>query len=143
MAIIIILLLIAGIYFLVTGFHQGIDSWVGFRKAKQQLRLSGRAALYDEADRLKDAGKLEEAAALLMGILAKDPDYALAHSALAVIYTRMNRHDEAVSHGLRACKLEPNDPVSFTALSVTYEHAGRVPEAEEAMARARTMTTTS
>jgi tetratricopeptide (TPR) repeat protein len=93
--------------------------------------------LYDEADKLKDAGKLDEAAAKLNQLLAVDPNYTLAHSALAVIYTRLKRHEEAIGHGIRACELEPNDPFSFTALSVTFQRAGKIPEAEEAMARAR------
>jgi predicted Zn-dependent protease len=93
--------------------------------------------LYDEADKLKDAGKLDEAAAKLNELLAADPNYTLAHSALAVVYTRLKRHEEAVGHALRACELEPNDPFSFTALSVTFQRAGKIPEAEEAMARAR------
>lgn len=95
--------------------------------------------LYDEADKLKDAGKLDEAAAKLGELLAQDANYALAHSALAVIYTRLRRHDEAIKHAQRTCELEPNDPFSFTALSVTYMRAGKIPEAEDAMARARMM----
>lgn len=95
--------------------------------------------LYDEADRLKDDGKLDEAVAKLEELLAQDPKYALAHSALAVIYGRLKRHDEAVKHGQKVCELEPNDPFSFTAMSVTYQRAGKIPEAEDAMARARMM----
>ena len=71
--------------------------------------------LYDEADKLKDAGQLEEAAAKLNELLATAPDYALAHSALAVIYTRLRKHDEAVKHAVRTSELEPNDAFSFTA----------------------------
>ncbi|HEV2971803.1 MAG TPA: tetratricopeptide repeat protein [Pirellulales bacterium] len=93
--------------------------------------------LYDEADQLKDAGKLEEAVAKLTELLAQDAKYALAHSALAVLYTKLKRHDEAIAHAQRVCQLEPNDAFSFTALSVTYQRAGKIPEAEEAMARAR------
>jgi Flp pilus assembly protein TadD len=96
-------------------------------------------ALYDEADKLKDAGKLDEAVAKLNEILANDPSYALAHSALAVLCTRLARHEEAVSHAVKVCELEPKDPFSFTALSVTYMRAGKIPEAEDAMARARMM----
>lgn len=94
---------------------------------------------YDEADKLKDAGQLDEAAAKLEELLAGHPDYALAHSALAVIYTRLRKHEDAVKHALRTTELEPNDPFSFTALSVTYMRAGKIPEAEDAMARARMM----
>lgn len=93
--------------------------------------------LYDEADKLKEAGKLDEAAAKLNELLVQDPSYALAHSALAVIYTRLKRHSEAIDHALKVCQLEPNDPFSYTALSVTFQRAGKIPEAEEAMARAR------
>ena len=72
-------------------------------------------------------------------MLANDPSYALAHSALAVIYTKLAKHDLAVAHALKTCDLEPKDPFSFTALSVTYMRAGKIPEAEDAMARARAM----
>ena len=95
--------------------------------------------LYAEAERLKDQGKLEEAAAVLERIAEQDPQYALAHSALAVIYGRLKRHDEAIRHGLKVCELEPHEPFSFTAMSVTFQRAGKIPEAEDAMARARTL----
>lgn len=95
--------------------------------------------LYDQADQLKAEGRLEEAVTKLRESLELDPNYALAHSALAVVYGRLQKHDEAIQHGLKVCELEPDDPFSFTALSVTYQRAGRIPEAEDAMARARMM----
>lgn len=95
--------------------------------------------LYAEADQLKDRGDLEGAVAKLNELLAQDPRYALAHSALAVVYGRLRQHEQAISHALKVCELEPNDAFSFTALSVTYQRAGRIPEAEDAMARARMM----
>ena len=93
--------------------------------------------LYDEGDKLKDAGRLDEAVAKYQEILGQDPNYALAHSALAVAYTRLKRHDEAIKHAETVCQLEPNEAFSFTALSVTCQRAGKIPEAEDAMARAR------
>lgn len=95
--------------------------------------------IYDQADKLKDEGKLEEAVAKLHEALELDANFTLAHSALAVILGRLGRHDEAIQHGLKVCEMEPNDPFSFTAMSVTYQRAGRIPEAEEAMYRARMM----
>jgi len=95
--------------------------------------------IYDEADKLKDEGKLEEAVAKLNEALAMDANFSLAHAALAVILGRLGRHEEAIQHGLKVCELEPDDPFSFTAMSVTYQRAGRIPEAEEAMYRARMM----
>jgi tetratricopeptide (TPR) repeat protein len=93
--------------------------------------------LYNEAEKLKDQGKLEEAIAKLHELLQQDDGFALAHSALAVLCGKVGRHQEAVAHARKVCELEPNDPFSFTAMSVTYQRAGMIPEAEEAMARAR------
>ena len=95
--------------------------------------------LYDEHDKLKSEGKLEEAAAKLRESLELDPNFTLAHSALAVVCGKLGNHEDAIGHGLKACELQPDDPFSFTALSVTYQRAGRIPEAEDAMARAQTM----
>jgi tetratricopeptide (TPR) repeat protein len=101
-------------------------------------------ALYDEADRLKDAGKPDEAVAKLNEALAVDPKYALAHSALAVLLQRLGRHEEAIEHAEEVCELEPNDPFSFTALSVIYQRAFAgtndqqfIRLAEEAMEKSR------
>jgi Flp pilus assembly protein TadD len=96
-----------------------------------------REDLYNAAEGLKDAGNLEEAIAKLNEALALDPQYALAHSALAVVYRRLGRHEEAIQHAQTVCQIEPNDPFSFTALSVEYQRAGRIIDAENAMARAR------
>ncbi|MCG8325397.1 MAG: tetratricopeptide repeat protein [Thiotrichales bacterium] len=100
--------------------------------------------LYDAADKLKEEGKLEEAAVKLEEALAIEEDYALAHSALAVIRQRLGNHEEAVKHAQRVCDLEPGDPFSFTALSVTYQRAyagtnnmDYIRLAEDAMERSR------
>jgi tetratricopeptide (TPR) repeat protein len=101
-------------------------------------------ALYDEGDRLKDEGKLEEAAGKFQEALQIDPNFALAHSALAVVLQRAGKHDEALQHANKVCELEPSDPFSFTALSVTYQRAyagtgnmDYIRLAEEAMDRSR------
>ena len=95
--------------------------------------------LYSEAEKLKDAGKIEDAVAALERLVDQDSTYALAHSALAVLCGRLKRHDDAIRHGLKVCELEPSEPFSFTAMSVTFQRAGKIPEAEDAMARARVL----
>jgi Flp pilus assembly protein TadD len=101
--------------------------------------MSTNEELYSEAEGLKDQGKLDEAAVVLERLCQQDAGYALAHSALAVIYGKLKRHDDAIRHGMKVCELEPNEPFSFTAMSVTLQRAGKIPEAEDAMARARTL----
>lgn len=106
--------------------------------------MSEVVKLYDEADRLKAEGKLDEAVAKLEAALALDDSYALAHSALAVVLQRLGRHEEAIQHAVRTSELEPSDPFSFAALSVTYQRAyagtnemGYIRLAEDAMERSR------
>jgi Flp pilus assembly protein TadD len=96
-----------------------------------------REERYEAAERLKAAGDLEAAVAALEAVVADHPDFALAHSALAAWCTRLERHADAVRHAKRVCELEPNDPFSFTALSVACQRGGWIPEAEEALARSR------
>src|SRR5918994_1550647 len=102
--------------------------------------MPDRVHLYDEADKLKAEGRLNEAAAKLRECLALDDAYALAHSALAVVLQRLGQHEEAIRHAQRVTELEPTDPFSFTALSVTYQRAfagtnelGYIRLAEDAM----------
>lgn len=85
--------------------------------------MADAVALYDQADKLKDEGKLDEAAAKLREALQADSSYGLAHSALAVVLQKLGQHETAIEHARKACELEPNDPFSFTALSVTYQRA--------------------
>lgn len=99
--------------------------------------------LYREAEKLKDEGQFEEAIAKLQELLENDEQFSMAHLMLAVLYGKVGDHEKAVKHGQRACELEPNDPFSHTAMSVTYQRAFAgtqnhqyIQLAEEAMARA-------
>ncbi|MEM6331364.1 MAG: tetratricopeptide repeat protein [Planctomycetota bacterium] len=100
--------------------------------------------LYDEADKLKDAGDLDAAVAKLHEALELDADYALGHSALAVVEQRRGNHEKAIEHAKRVTELQPDDAFSFTALSVTYQRAyagmgemSYIQLAEDAMAKSR------
>ncbi len=99
---------------------------------------------YNVAEKLKDEGKLDEAALLLNEILAEDPSHVLTHLTLGRIYTVQGKYEQAISHGQQACQLEPKEPFNFTALSVTYQRtfAGTqehkyIQLAEDAMAESR------
>jgi len=92
--------------------------------------------LYDAAVKLKDEGNLEGAVDKLREIVTQDPGYALAHGALSIYLGRLQRHEEAVAHARKVCELEPNDPRSYSTLSVVCVRAGRIQDAEDAKARA-------
>lgn len=79
--------------------------------------------LYDEGERLKEEGKLQEAIAKYQEALEADEKFALPHFALAVVYGKVGEHEMAVKHGERACELDPDDSFSYTAMSVTYQRA--------------------
>jgi hypothetical protein len=58
-------------------------------------------------------------------ILKNDPNYALAHAALAVVYAA-ELHDEAIKHAQTVCQLGRTIR-SATAMSVTYQRVGKIP----------------
>lgn len=99
--------------------------------------MATREERYEAAEAMKNSGDLAGAVTALESVVTDHPDFALAHSALAAWCTRLERHDEAVRHARRVCELEPDDPFSFTALSVACMRGGRIAEAEEALARSR------
>ena len=102
--------------------------------------------LYNEAEKLRDEDKREEAIAKLQQLLAQDESYTLAHLALAVLLGREGKFEEAISHGKRACEFDPDDAFCFTAMSITYQkafqatqNADYVPLAEQAMGQAQAL----
>jgi tetratricopeptide (TPR) repeat protein len=78
---------------------------------------------YRDADKLKSAGKHQEAIEKLLEILRADPSFIMAHLGLAVCYGKLGDHASAVQHGERVVQLDPHDPFGYTALSVTYLRA--------------------
>ena len=92
---------------------------------------------YDEAIKMQQEGNLEGAVGKLQELAGQAPDYALAHSALSVFLSKMEKYDDAIEHARRVCELEPEDPFSFVALSLVCQQAGRIMEAEQAMMQAR------
>ena len=105
--------------------------------------MSDLVKKYNQAEKLKDEGKNDEAVSLLEGILIEDPAHILTHLTLCRIFTLQGKYEQAIAHGLKACELEPNQSFNFTAMSVTYQRvfAGTqerkyIQLAEDAMAHA-------
>jgi tetratricopeptide (TPR) repeat protein len=92
--------------------------------------------LYEEAVALRDAGNRPAAIEKLRQAVEAEPEFAIGHGFLAKLYADQAMADEAIHHAKRVVEIEPNDAFSYTALSVIYQRCGRIPEAEEAKARA-------
>ena len=97
--------------------------------------------LYDEAHQLKEQGDLEAAVAKLEEGLTLDENHVLTHSALGVHLQKLGRLDDAIAHAVKVTELDSEDPFSFTQLSVIYQRCGKIPEAEQAMEKARILQT--
>ncbi|CAN5743840.1 hypothetical protein BH23PLA1_BH23PLA1_08980 [soil metagenome] len=98
--------------------------------------MSSPNELYDQAVDRRDQGDKEGAVALLKEAMAADPDFTLGHGLLAKLYADLAMTEEAIHHAQKVVELEPDDTFSYTALSVIYQRCGRIPEAEEAKAKA-------
>jgi Flp pilus assembly protein TadD len=99
--------------------------------------MASKEALYDEAIELQQQGNLEESMGRLNQLVADYPDYALPHAALAMFHSQQEQFDEAIEHSRKVCELEPEDPFSFTAMSLICQKAGRIDEAERALMQAQ------
>jgi tetratricopeptide (TPR) repeat protein len=99
--------------------------------------MPSKEELYDQAVDLFGDGKLEDAIARYRDAIAIDPAYVDAWHGLAMAYSELARHDDAIEAGRKLCELTPDDILAHTSLSRFYQAAGRVPEAEAEGAKAR------
>ena len=98
--------------------------------------MSEVAALYKEAFAAFTRGDTEAAIAGFERVIEADAAFALAYQGLAEVYSRAERLDEAIVTIQKAIELEPNESLYLTSLSRFLQRQGRIPEAEEAAARA-------
>lgn len=95
--------------------------------------------LFYEGSDLHGEGKHEEAMDRFERCLAIDPNYVDALLGKAMVHLGRKQFDEAIALGKRIVELTPDDVLAHTNLSVFYQRAGRIPEAEEAAAKAKVL----
>jgi Flp pilus assembly protein TadD len=83
------------------------------------------------------AGSATEAAAVFRAAIEADPGHVEAHHGLVRALRDAGRLEQSVGAALALTALTPADPLAHTALSISLQTAGHVPEAETAAARAR------
>jgi len=99
--------------------------------------ISELEELFYEGTDLHGEGRYEDAIAIFDRCLEMDPDYSDAVLGKAMSCLALDRFDEAITYAKRLVELSPDDVMAHTNLSVVYQRAGMVPEAESAGAKAR------
>ena len=85
------------------------------------------------------AGRADEAAEAFRAAIAADAAHVEAHHGLVRTLRDAGRLEQSVGAALALTALTPGDPLAHTALSISLQTAGHVPEAETAAARARVL----
>jgi len=71
--------------------------------------------------------------------IAEDPEHFEAHHGLIRALRDAGRLEQSIGAALALTALTPDDPLAHTALSISLQQAGHIPEAETAAARARVL----
>ena len=93
--------------------------------------------LYQESLALFRSGNLNQAILKLEKSLAFDPQYPDALETLGVLYSKVDRLDDAIEIMKRLTKITPNHIMAHTNLSRFYVQKGMILEAEQEQAEAR------
>ncbi len=96
-------------------------------------------ALFQHGLDLLAVGSPAEAAKAFRAAMATDSACTDAHHGLIRALRDAGRLEQSVAAALALTALTPNDPLAHTALSISLQCAGHVPEAEAAAARARVL----
>lgn len=101
------------------------------RQSAEQLSQQGLDLL--AANRPAEAAKAFRAA------ITMDEQYYEAHHGLVRALRDAGQLEQSIGAALALTALTPNDPLAHTALSISLQTAGHIPEAEAAAARARVL----
>jgi tetratricopeptide (TPR) repeat protein len=85
------------------------------------------------------AGEPAQAAQAFRAAIEADPAHIEAHHGLVRALRDAGRLEPAIAAALALTALTPNDPLAHTALSVSLQHGGHIPQAEAAAARAKVL----
>ncbi|MBW2709505.1 MAG: tetratricopeptide repeat protein [Deltaproteobacteria bacterium] len=107
-----------------------MDNYDRFDNQGQGRSVKSPDALYEEIQRLINSGSKKEAIGALEMFLSMQPNYAVAHNDLGVLYYGEGEKEKALAHYERAAQLEPyNDVFQKNLADFYYIEAGRMGEA--------------
>ncbi len=84
-------------------------------------------------------GRFADAVAEYEAAIAADGSFLDAMHGLARVYQDTEQYDKAIAVAGRIAKLDPDDVLAHTSLSILYQRKGMVPEAEAEAAKARVL----
>jgi len=93
--------------------------------------------LFFQGSDLHGEGKHTEALACFDRCLEIDPLYKDALLGKAMVHLARGEFQLAIRCGQRIVEIDPDDPLAYTNLSVFYQRAAMIAEAEEAAAKAK------
>lgn len=100
------------------------------------MTLEDRGTLIARARQRSIAGEAEEALAMLADVVARDPDAAAAHSALAEVLAGLGRLKPAAAAMRQATEIEPDNARLWIQLGAIQHRTGRYRQAAESWERA-------
>ena len=92
----------------------------------------GAASLLQRGIELEEAGRIEDSIAAHLKALELDPELALAHANLIILYSRTKQPDKALEHYRAAIHLNPHQADAHYNYGVLLMDQGRLTEAEQA-----------
>jgi Flp pilus assembly protein TadD len=95
--------------------------------------------LFEHGLELLATGLPAEAAEAFRGAIAAESGCIEAHHGLVRALRDAGQLDQSIAAALALTALTPDDPLAHTALSICFQAAGHVPQAETAAARARVL----
>jgi tetratricopeptide (TPR) repeat protein len=130
------------------GLAHGANQHIELAQQQYELALETElsdvlklAAYINLAALYSDANAWVQAEVLLIYVLELQPELAIAHYNLGLIYKAQGNYDAAVAAYQQAIALEPNTPEAHQNLGVAYLKQGKIPESLAAFREAITLHT--
>jgi tetratricopeptide (TPR) repeat protein len=101
-----------------------------------RARDRGPASILEQGIQLEEAGRIEDSIAAHLKALELDPELAMAHANLIILYGKMNQPEKAEEHYREAIRLNPNFADAHYNYGVLLMGTGKWAEAEQAFRRA-------
>ena len=102
-----------------------------------EARTTEAQDLFEQGLDLLAAGSAAKAVCVFRQAITVDPERFEAHHGLIRALRDTGQLEQSIAVALALTALTPADPLAHTALSISLQKAGHVPEAEAATARAR------